>query len=521
LGGCSLLRSRDIRPDSVAIYIRWSTEEQGEGTTLEIQRERCSLFVRSQGWMVREDLTFIDEGYSGANLERPGMKRLRQAVEAGLVDCVVSYKLDRLSRNLVDTVTLVRQEWAGKCIYRSATEGFDTSQDSPTGGLIFNILASFAEFERAVIRDRTWAGSLRRMKEGMYISGTVPYGYERAGKGQITVKAGEAETVARVFDLAATNTTASASTIAKQLNQEGIPGPSGKPWWTSTVERILRNPLYTGTVIYGKRRLPRSVPGGEGRYDVEGQALAEVEDAVPAIITKDLFERVTSLLAERKGAKPRGKNRANPDYLLTSIGNCKCGGPLGGLKDRYGNVYYRCQRKQQGVACSVESVAFRGAQVEQRLVEALKARFGGSRREEALSVIRARFASNSRRTELELAIKETERRKTQVLADLARLRRQARQGELKASTYEEFKADAEAELRELEDRHRELQIQHAATGQDAALLERLEGAVMAVDEWDGLAPAERKELLRALCEHLSVFYPGKGQEVEVAVRWIG
>jgi DNA invertase Pin-like site-specific DNA recombinase len=505
----------------VAIYIRWSTEEQGDGTTLDIQRERCSLFTRSQGWMDREELTFIDEGYTGANLGRPAMTRLRQAVQDGSVDCVVSYKLDRISRNLADTVTLVRQEWSGKCVYRSATEGFDTSEDSPTGGLIFNILASFAEFERAVIRDRTRAGSLRRMKEGMYISGTVPYGYVRAGKGHLAIKPGESETVARIFDMIISNITSSSTTIARRLNEEGLPGPSGGRWWTSAVERILKNPLYCGTLVYGKSALPRSSKGGHARHDVQGEILAEVEDAVPAIIPKEQFEKVQVTLNQRKGAKPHKANRASSDYLFTSIGTCKCGGPLGGVKDRHGNVYYRCGRRQQGVVCAFASVAFRGAVAEQRVISALRARFGGTRREEALAVIRERFYSSTRRSELELAIKETGRRTTDVLDDLTRLRRAARRGELKSSTYEEFKADAEAELRELEDRLRELHAQHAGTGHDAALLDCLERAVEAVDEWDMLTGSERKGLLRTLCEQLSIYYPGNRKEIEVQVRWIG
>ena len=517
----SAMRSKDIRPDAVAIYIRWSTDEQTEGTTLEVQRERCSLFVRSQGWMVREDLIYVDEGYSGATLERPAIRRLRQAVEIGLVDCVVTYRLDRLSRNLVDTVTLVRQEWAGKCIYRSATEGFDTSQDSPTGGLIFNILASFAEFERAVIRERTRAGTLRRMKEGMYISGRVPFGYERAGKGQLAIKEGESQTVRRIFQIAATNVAASAAGIAKKLNEEGIPAPGGGKWWASAVERILRNPLYTGTVIYGRKNLPPTVPGGDGRHDATGSALAEVEGAVPALITQELFKKAHQTLQGRKESKPKNTNRASSDYLLTAIAHCKCGGRLGATKDRYGNVYYRCQRRTNGLGCSAGSVAFRGAPVEATLVARLKEKFGGRQQEAAIVELDRRFATANPRAELELSMKELEKRKTDVLSDLARLRRQARQGELKPSTYEDLKADAETELRELEGQTRELQLLHTLRGKNEALLERIKQMLVSIEEWDDLTPDARKEVLRALCERLVIYYPGGGQEVVLEVKWVG
>jgi site-specific DNA recombinase len=516
-----VLRTTDVRPDAVAIYIRWSTDEQGEGTTLEVQRERCSLFVRSQGWMVREDLTFVDEGYSGATLDRPGLTRLRQAVADGRVDCVVTYKLDRLSRNLAETMLLVRQEWAGRCIYRSATEGFDTSQDSPTGGLIFNILASFAEFERAVIRDRTVAGTRRRMKEGMYISGTVPFGYERAGKGQLKIKPGEAETVARIFEMALTDLTATPTQIARRLNEEGIPGPSGGKWWASTVTALLRNPLYAGVLVYGRRNLPPTVPGGVGRYDARGEPIAQVEGAVPAIIRPELFAKVHAVLAQRMAGKPRRGNRARDEYLLTTVATCKCGGPLGAVKDRYGNLYYRCQRKHQGVGCTAGSVAFRGKPVEEAIAQALRARFAMGLKEQALQILQERFASDSRRRELEEAIKALERRKQEVLEDLARLRRQARQGKLAASTYEELKADAEAEWGALDARQRDLQGQAARAGKDGSVLAQMELSLQALDEWESLPPAGRKELLRALCEQLTVFYPGQGQEIRVEVTWIG
>jgi site-specific DNA recombinase len=115
-----------ITPDKVAIYIRWSTEDQGQGHTLEIQRESCRYFCLSQGWAPRVEQIYIDEGYSGANLERPALTRLRQAVTARLIDCVVVYKLDRLSRNIKDIINLALDEWEGLCCVRSTQEPVET-----------------------------------------------------------------------------------------------------------------------------------------------------------------------------------------------------------------------------------------------------------------------------------------------------------------------------------------------------------------------------------------------------------
>ena len=516
------MKAREMRPDAVAIYIRWSTEEQGEGTTLEVQRERCSLFVRSQGWQVRDDLIFVDDGYSGASLARPAMQRLREAVQADAVSCVVSYRLDRLSRNLLDTVSLVRHEWAGKCIYRSATEGFDTSSESPTGGLIFNILASFAEFERAVIYERTHGGLMRRRKEGMYITGQVPYGYERIDKGRYRPKPGQTETVARIFDLATNSVTASATGIARLLNAEGIPSPNGGKWWTNVVEGILRNPIYVGDVVYGRDRMSPLMPGGYGRYDSDAEPLVQVEGAMPAIISRETFERAHTALMARKQSKPRQFNRSSEVYLLSSIARCRCGSQYAAIRDRTGKVWYRCSRQQRGVGCAVRSVTFPSPPVEEQIVAALLGRFGGAGREQALAVIRQEIGSVQRLTELNEAVKAVERRRESITQELARMRRQVRQGELKPGTYEELKQDAEADLRQLEERLRELKVQQAAAGRMATDLERYEQIINATNEWEALSPGDRKSVLRALCKRLVVYYPGKNKgELEIEIEWVG
>jgi site-specific DNA recombinase len=107
-------REKGIDPDKVAIYIRWSTDDQSDGTTLEVQQEGCKHYLLSQGWVVNEDLIFVDDGWSGGNLERPAMTRMRTLVRAGKVDCVVVFKLDRLSRSVIDMVNLVLEEWDGQ-----------------------------------------------------------------------------------------------------------------------------------------------------------------------------------------------------------------------------------------------------------------------------------------------------------------------------------------------------------------------------------------------------------------------
>ncbi len=316
--------SPTAEPDRVAVYIRWSTDEQGLGTTLDVQRERVELFVRSRGWPFREELVYIDDGYSGATLERPALSRLREAIQQGDATCVVVYRLDRLSRSLLDTVTLVRREWAGKAVLCSATENFDTQ--SPIGQMIFNLLVSFAEFERNLIRDRTLSGKRKRAEQGRNAGQRYPLGYRKGANGSWALDGVDEETgdltgaaalVRRIFDAFLRGMSTGA--IARQLNQEQVPTPMGRQWRFHYISRILQNPLYAGEYRYGSRN-----------------AVA-VTQAAPTIVTAEEFQRVQEQLRGR-----RVKRSPHALYPLSGLARClRCGEPLAGSRGR-GRRYYVC-----------------------------------------------------------------------------------------------------------------------------------------------------------------------------------
>ncbi|HYG60927.1 MAG TPA: recombinase family protein, partial [Symbiobacteriaceae bacterium] len=238
-----------VDPDRVAIYIRWSTEDQAEGTTLEVQREACTHYVLSQGWRVSHDLIFIDDGCSGGTLDRPALARLRHLVKEGRIQAVVVYRLDRLSRSVVDTVNLVLQEWDGLCHVKSAREPIDTA--SQAGRMFFYTLVSYAEWERAAIRERTSAGRLRRAAEGRWAAGRPPFGYQLDAEHRLALHPEEAPVVARIFReyLAGKGSPA----IAFELAREGAPF-RGRIWWAGAVKRVLENPVYCGELRYGITR---------------------------------------------------------------------------------------------------------------------------------------------------------------------------------------------------------------------------------------------------------------------------
>ncbi|MDF2630241.1 MAG: Resolvase domain protein [Symbiobacteriaceae bacterium] len=383
-----------VRPDAVAIYIRWSTDEQTDGTTLQTQRERCSLYLLSQGWQVNEDLIFIDEGFSGGNLNRPALTRLRAAVAEELVDCVVTYSMDRLSRSVADTVQLVQGEWAGKCVYRSASQPISTEDGNPTGQLIFNILASFAEFERALIRERTHSGLVRRARQGMYPGTRVPpFGYRRDGKGRLAIDVATADVVRRIFAMAVEGPAGQGPTrIARALMAEGIPAPTGGAWWAHQIRAILTNPVYRGDLVYGRRRVnpaARRNPAAPRRL-TGGKPLAVVAGAVPPLVDRDRWEQAQQLFADRAAARTREGLQAKNRSLLAGIARCRCGGPLSLFYGRGGQRYYRCSRHFLSAGgCGADPGVIRADEAESAVVLAVRERFATEGLRQAVAAIAA------------------------------------------------------------------------------------------------------------------------------------
>jgi site-specific DNA recombinase len=526
-----MVRNQATAPEAVAIYIRWSTDEQTDGTTLEVQRERCTLFIRSQGWEVNDDLIFVDDGYSGGSLDRPALKKLRQAVRQGEVDCVVSYSIDRLSRNLADIVELVQKEWAGRATFRSASQPISTDEGNPSGQLVFNILASFAEFERGLIRERTHSGHIRRAQQGKYPGSPVPpIGYTRDGVGSLAIDSvgpdgeftGWAKVVRTIFEMALTGPAGQGPTmIARTLNSQGIPCPGGGRWYSNKVRRILRNPVYSGTVVYGRYKTnAQAQRGGEGpRMLRREKPLARVEGALPAIVSLEEWQRVQELEDGRKGDTDKYVHNENRS-LLAGLVRCICGGPLH-VTYKDDRRFYRCTRYALGGVCPFKPGHYRVEQIEEAVVAELKARYGSrALREQALEAVLSKSVVDERRQLLVQSIAETERRMKAIEGEVARLRKAARAGEIQLKTYEELKGDADAELAELAAQREALERQVKETRDVNATLETWKQLVDAVDLWDSLDQARQREILFGLIRQVSVYRERQSREaIEVDIMW--
>jgi site-specific DNA recombinase len=513
-----------IRPEAVAIYVRWSTEEQGEGTTLQEQLERCKSYVVSQGWRVNDSLIFVDDGYSGATLRRPAMTELRRLITKGQVDCVVSLKIDRLSRSLVDCVDLVLREWAGICHYKSVSQPVNTTDE--LSRVFFAILAGFAEYERALIRERTFSGLLRRVKEGNFWgSGKAPYGYTRVGTGKLAINPDEAAVVRMIFRMAAADRLGPGA-ITSRLNDDGIPSPEGKGWWMYTVRNLLRNRIYIGYLEYGKRYVDHR--SGSKRLRKRSAPLVEPTARVQelVLVSDEEFEAVQRLLADLKErAATRGEG-ARSSHPLTGILKCRCGGAMITGYDRLNRRFYMCQfrdKSRGGGVCTVSGGYLYAHQIEPVVVEEVKRRFADPEANMAHvkeRMKRDRAAGAEDVESLRRQLEEVGRREERLQEDASRLVRQARRGEITLAEKREFEIDIEAERQELAEQRATLQRRMQELEAQEHESEALLAWVSRVDQWDELPPETQKELLRHLIDRMVAFKPkGRGQVPEVDFYW--
>jgi site-specific DNA recombinase len=185
-----------------AIYTRKSTEHglEQEFNSLDAQREACEAYIKSQasqGWKALPE-QYNDPAYSGGNLDRPALKKLLADIEAGKVDVVVVYKIDRLTRSLADFAKLVEAFDNRSISFVAVTQQFNTT--TSMGRLTLNVLLSFAQFERELSAERVRDKVAASRRKGKWTGGTVPLGYDTKDK-KLVINKSEAETVRTIFRL--------------------------------------------------------------------------------------------------------------------------------------------------------------------------------------------------------------------------------------------------------------------------------------------------------------------------------
>ena len=215
------MKQMPIRKTRCAAYTRKSSEEglDMDFNSLHAQRESCEAYITSQkqeGWVLVPD-QYDDGGISGGTLERPALQRLLTDIEAGRIDVVVVYKIDRLSRSLMDFAKLVEVFDRHNVTFVSVTQSFNTT--TSMGRLTLNILLSFAQFEREVTGERIRDKIAASRKKGMWMGGNPPLGYDVKDR-KLVVNAHEAATVLMIFKRFLT--VGSATLLSKDLLSEGV-----------------------------------------------------------------------------------------------------------------------------------------------------------------------------------------------------------------------------------------------------------------------------------------------------------
>lgn len=514
---------QEVSPDKVAVYIRWSTEDQGDGTTLDVQMEGCTHYLLSQGWRVRPELIFIDDGYSGATLNRPALNRLRELVSQGEVGCVVVYKLDRLSRSVADTARLCMDEWDGICYVKSAREPIDTN--SQAGKMFFYTLMNYAEWERSVIKDRTHSGRVRRAQEGRNPGITLPYGYARdPGTGGFAVVPHEASVVRRIFE--AYRLGAGLLTIANTLNTEGTPFRGGRKWQVNTITYMLSNRAYVGDLVWGLRmKNPRSGKlQGEKLILRRDEPLVERAGVFPAIVTREEFDLVQTIKQERPTVGRGGGRSLASAYLLTGFLRCGgCGRPMVGAHNdpRRKNGYYYCciTRRDQGKAvCPAPNIQCH--LLDAQVVAKVMALYGTEcARHQCLDTL-ARDA-RARADEARAELAEVERKLGRLAEKERRLAQDYNHDRLTVDEFRTLREALTADLASFKGAQQALTLKLKALEVTVRNEAFLAAEVDRLQVWDDLTVPQRKHLLRQFVEQVTAFRDQQGLTCEVTWKLRG
>ena len=245
-----------------AIYTRKSAEEglEQEFNSLDAQREACAAYVASQkaeSWVLLPTV-YEDAGISGGTLERPGLQRLLADIDAGLVDQIVVYKVDRLTRSLSDFAKLVERLEAAGAVFVSVTQSFNTA--TSMGRLTLHMLLSFAQFEREVTAERIRDKVAASKRKGLWMGGRVPLGYEKDER-TLRVNEAEAETVRTLYALYRKHGTlrqvkAEADRLRLRTKQRFAADGTrtgGLPFRRGHLHCLLTNPLYASRIRHQRR----------------------------------------------------------------------------------------------------------------------------------------------------------------------------------------------------------------------------------------------------------------------------
>lgn len=490
--------SMQIRHVRCAIYCRKSNTEglDGDFSSLVSQREACARYIESQaglGWVL-SPTQYSDGGYTGANTDRPGFQQLMTDIQAGKIDAVVVYKIDRLSRSLRDFGQLIDLFERHGVSFVSVTQRFDTS--SSMGKLTLNILMSFAEFEREVTRERILDKIGAAKRRGKHCGGMPVLGYntDRVLK-RLLVNVEEANLVRHIFERFVE--LRSTTRLATELNEAGYRTKSwptvrgaihgGRLWNKAHLYRLLNNPKYIGLVDHHGQTYP-------GEHE--------------AIVPKKLWDQAHAILAENYSVRANCTRAKTPALLrgIIRCAHCDCSmGPTFTRKKGKTYRYYLCvHASKKGYAtCPVRTVG--AGEIEAAVLGQLRAVF------RTPEVITRTFREAKSRESMELD--KLRREESELKDQQRRLREMAgtlinANGSVVTRVAEELSRTAE-EMARADKRLAELHQQmNALKTKDLTQHDVTEALGQLDPVWDALFPAEQSRIIQHLIERVDVLPEG-------------
>jgi site-specific DNA recombinase len=495
-----------------AVYTRKSTEEglEQEFNSLDAQREAGEAFILSQrheGWTCLPD-RYDDGGFTGGNMDRPALRRLLADIEAGKVDCVVVYKVDRLSRSLLDFAGMMRVFDQHRVSFVSVTQQFNTA--TSMGRLVLNVLLSFAQFEREIISERTRDKIAATRRKGKWAGGHPLLGYDVDPRGfRLVVNEDEAARVRAIFALYLEHQ--ALLPVVQELAKRGW---VNKRWQT-------RKGRERGGMAFTKTNLHRLLTNiayiGQVRYKDEVHAGEH-----PAIVDPGVFRRVQEAL-RRNGRTGGAPVRNQFGALLKGLLRCTpCGCAMtpshttkNGTK-RY--RYYVCSGAQKRGWHTCPSKSIPAGEIEQFVVDQIKC-IGRDRALLRETLAQARAQDEARVGELEAEQRTLGKDLARWHGEVRQLSGQIRPGEDNNPVIARL-ADLQERIGLVEDRGRKVRDQiHAIHHRLLDEAEATQALAVFDPVWEALAPREQARVIGLLVERVD--YDGSKGKVRISFHPTG
>ena len=343
-----------IEQKRAAIYVRVSTQYQVDRASLPVQRSELVNYAK-YALDIPDFVIFEDAGYSAKNTDRPDYQQMMARIRTGEFSHLLVWKIDRISRNLLDFAAMYSELKQLGVVFVSKNEQFDTS--SAMGEAMLKIILVFAELERNMTAERVSAVFLSRANDGIWYGGKVPFGYAYDKQTKtFSILEDEAKTVRLIYALY--ESSKSLVTVSKALNERGIKTRNGSEWSPTTVHTMLSNPFYSGTYRYNYRN--ESDPHHHVPKKKEDWIL--VKNHHPAIVSPEHQAAVELILASKSYGKNQTYQRKNIHAFAGLLTCGYCGSTMAATIDRaradgWRPSVYICSRRRMSNDCQNKYVS--------------------------------------------------------------------------------------------------------------------------------------------------------------------